>query len=209
MSRFLINKRKIGFCFLIFLTCVFFCMKMLFLTGVLLIGIALVVANRKIFIKAYNAMAAFTPQREICRYQTFVIGEACSLEFIHSQPGNKLIMTAPGRSLEASYQIILHTISALEKNGTCIIIDNGHRSKNQYTIFDVLYFNPITRKELGIEHLVRKAYYPLFFETCKSIKIVFGIVPRNYIETTCPHEELKNFCIKKNIKLIYYLQSRE
>lgn len=184
-------------------------MKMFFLTGVLLCGIVLVVVNKKIFMKAYNAMAAFTPQRDIGFYQTFVIGEACSLDFVHSQLGNKLIMTAPGRSLEASYQILLHTISALEKNGTCIIIDNGHRSKIQYTIFDVLYFNPITWKELGIEHLVRRAYYPLFFETCKSLKILFRIVPRNYIETICPHEELKKFCIRKNIKLIYYLQSRE
>ncbi len=85
-----------------------------------------------------------------------------------------------------------------------IILNNGKRRKGRpYTVFDVPYLGLVARKELRLERLERKARYPLLFEPFKSLRLLLGISRGNYVQRTCPDEEIRRYCERKSFRLTY------
>ncbi len=147
---------------------------------------------------------ALSPKREIRQWNTLVTGDFTPPHTGSGNNGNTLLITAPGRSLEASRQILLHTGSALAENGEVIILNKGKERKNKtYTIFDIPYLGLVARKELGLERLERKARYPIIYEPLKSIRLLLGISSGKYVPETCPDEVIVNYCKRKGFKLTY------
>ena len=153
-------------------------------------------------------MPLLSAQRKIKKYKYLVIGDLCPdfvlKDYIDKQ-SDAFTILAPGRSLDASYQILLHTISILDEDGICVIIDSGRHPNQVYTVFDVPYLNLVTRKELQIESLFRKASYPLFYEPVKSLFILFNLAFINHKckKMICIDERFVNLFQQRRNRLVY------
>lgn len=134
---------------------------------------------------------------DLCPYSVFK-------DYIDKQE-DAFIILAPGRSFDASYQIMLHTMSILDEDGICIIIDSGRCPKRVYTVFDIPYLSFITRKELHLECLARREYYPLLYEPIKSFSILLNISLRHnkYKNMICKDERFVNFFRKRTNQFVY------
>lgn len=206
MSWFL-NKKKIILVLLLCGAIILLFTKLWIFSLLIVLAIGVFVLN-KIVLKKNNKMPLLSAQRKIKRYKYLVIGDICPHSVLKNyidKQDNAFLILAPRRSLDASYQILLHTISILDEDGTCIIIDSGRSSKRVYTVFDVPYFNFITRKELNIELLFKKASYPLFYEPVKSLLILFNLTFRNYKlrNVVCADKRFENFFQHKSNHFIY------
>ena len=174
---------------------VLFAFTPLWLFSILIALFFLILAvNNRLVLKLYEAHKALSPKRTIPLYSTLLIDN-----------GKTLMLTAPRRSLEADYQILLHSVSALHENGTCIII--GSKYDKGISLFDVPYLSLTTRKELKVETLLRRSHYPLFFEPLRSL-LYFVSTNNKYYLKECPHPDMRKFCDKRNIHLVYLMIER-
>lgn len=205
MSRILKNKKLLVLSggFLLAIALLF---TSLWILSILILGGVLFVLMNHIVIREIGRpFQALSSVREIKSYDTLVVGEYAALSEYgaYCNKDRSVIITSPNRSLEASYQLLLHTISCIEDDGTCIILYNRKAQLKGFTLFDIPYIHPITRKELQIEHLVKQNRLPLLYEPIKSLKMLLHIKKRGFFETECPSTEIKNYCDKKGIHLIY------
>ena len=172
---------------------------------VILSGFVLLFLNRQV-LGITNKMASFSAKREIKHYRTLVIGDFCPIGTLSAHVENwneTLALTIPGRSLEASYRILLHTVSILDEGATCIVVWGGREPKKPYTVFDIPYFSLVTLKELGLAGWERKARFPLFYEFRKSLCLLLkNTSGTHYVKVACPDERISSFCMKKDIRLI-------
>lgn len=207
MSR-LLKKKKIIIVCLLCGAIVLLPTKLWVLSLLILLVIGLFVLN-KIVLRKSNKMPLLSAQRKIKKYKYLVIGDLCPYsvlkDYIDKQEDTFTIL-APGRSLDASYQILLHTISILDEDGTCIIIDSKRHSKQMYTVFDVPYLSLVTRKELQLESLVRRGFYPLFYEPIKSFSILFHISlgRKRYENVICRDNRFTDFLHKRANQFVYF-----
>lgn len=188
----------------------------LFLTPFWIISVFILVVlvflylNRKV-LKDTNKSNFFSAKREIKQYKTLVIGDFCSPDSLSSyivDDETTLLIMIPDRSLEASYQILLHTVSILDKEATFVLVCGMKNADNLYTVFDMPYLNQVTKKELGIENLDKKARYPLAFEFYRSMRILLKMYSRNFAEIECTDERICSFCSRKNIRLVTLVRIR-
>lgn len=205
MSRILRNKKLFvllcGSLLAIALLFTPLCFFSIFIFG----GVLFVAMNHMISREMARPFCALSSAREIKSYYTLVIGEyASSSEYsAYCNKETSVVIISPNRSLEASYQILLHTISCIEEGGTCIILYKRKAKFKGFSLFDMHYIHPITRKVLHIEHLVKQQRYPFLYEPIKSLKILLQIKVQGFVETDCPFAEIKDYCNKKGIHLIY------
>ena len=166
------------------------------------------VLNQIIKKKYYQEYVNFTPKREVKIINTLVIGDVCSLKTLTKfiDKDKTLFLTCPKRSVEASFQILLHTFSRIDGNGHIVIVDNGEKSHSVYTFFDTIWMNYITKKELGLERISGRSKYPLLFNPFVSFLILIGYKSNKYKMDVCPDNEIINFCKERNFKLSYLIK---
>lgn len=152
----------------------------------------------------------FSPRREIKEYSILLIGENCpqALSVFENNKETSLDLLSPGRSLEASYQIFLHTVSILKEGGQCFIFDGDRMTKTDYTLFDVRFFSQLTIKQMGLNRLYLKSLFPLFFEPLRSIRLLLNLSKGNYQQAQCEHQGIIELCSRKHIQLHYYKKTR-
>lgn len=208
MSRILITKRRILFAFayiVVIAACLY--LRMFIILAFFIMAAVLFVANNIARKKIHAPMAKLSSSREIKSYNTIVIGDYCKKDVYLSycREGAVLEFTCPQRSINASYQILLHTFSILEENGTCIIISGKDGKKNEYSVFDLPFLHFITLKELKLETLSCKSHWPLIFSPVRSIRILAGMRSGKYHLNNNLQDisEIKEFCDRKGIRLIY------
>lgn len=209
MPRFLKSKKKLVVSVLILIFVISPFTPFWYLSIVSLIGLCALYLNH-VVLKKTNKSGLFSSKREIKKYNSLVIGDVCSKDVLKSylpEHGNSIEIMMYGRSLDASFQILLHTFSILEEGGVCVIIHNGKKKQNQYNLFDIPYFNLIILKELDLENMIRKSKMPLFFEPIKSVRSLLWNCNPHYKLVDCPDKRIKKFCINKNIRLEYLLLS--
>ena len=204
MSGILRYKKCIAILLLLVFIILLFTASWLLSGLVLLLGLLLLYLNFYIFTKS-NRIFYLSAQREIKNYNCLIIGDICSDKYITPFLSNNdcpFTLMAPSRSMEASYQILLHIISLFEGEGfKCIFIESGKR--NKFSVFDIPYLSFIRRKELDLEILTKKHNYPLFFAPLDSLSMLFNISVKRYTKDVCTNDKLLNFCSQKNIQLIY------
>lgn len=205
MSRILRNKKLLVLASGSLLAVALLFISLWILSIIILGGALFVLMNHIVIRKIGCPFQALSSVREIKSYKTLIIGEYASpSEYrAYCDKDTSVVITSPNRSLEASYQLLLHTASCIEECGTCIILYNRMVQINGLTLFDLPYIHPITRKELQIEYLVKQSRLPLLYEPIKSLKMLLHIKKRGFFETECPSAEIKNYCNKKGIHLIY------
>lgn len=205
MSRILKNKKLLVLSSGFLLAIALLFTSLWILSILILGGVLFVLMNHIVIREIGRPFQALSSVREIKSYDTLVIGEYAALSEYgaYCNKDRSVVITSPNRSLEASYQLLLHTISCIEDDGTCIILYNRKALLKGFTLFDIPYIHPITRKELQIEHLVKQNRLPLLYEPIKSLKMLLRIKKRGFFETECPSAEIKNYCDKKGIHLIY------
>jgi len=170
----------------------------------LYLGVVFILANHWVVRKAGLPYSVLHANREIKQYTNLVIGDLASpsLYTPHLKNGHTLVITSPGRSFEASYQIFLHVVSCMAEEGNCIIVqDNKKKKEKNYTLFDVIFFNLVTRKELKVEYLMERRRFPFLYEPVKSLRILFNIHSGLYRKSECPSTEMVEFCKRKRISL--------
>lgn len=161
--------------------------------------------NRIVLHKA-NKIPNLSAKRDIRTYDCLVIGDMCRMDIPerYGIPINRtFFLTAPGRSLEASFNLLSHTFSLLNgQQRTCIIVHSG-KYKTIFSVFDTPYISLVSRKELGLEKLHARSSYPLFFDPIRSIRALLSVTPKKYEESDCPDERIKRLCNDKGMRLIY------
>lgn len=113
-------------------------------------------------------------------------------------------MTAPGRTLKSSFEILKHTFSILkEESPTVIITVQRKYIEGGYSGFDIPVFqlSPISVKRLGVEALELKARLPFLFYPWKSFQLLLNR-KRLFLETleNVP-EDILLFCEERGITL--------
>ena len=207
MSWFL-KKKKIILIFFLCAAVILLFTRLWILSLLIILAIGFLVLN-KIILRKSNKMPLLSAQRKIRKYKYLVIGDLCPYsllkDYIDKQE-DAFIILAPGRSLDASYQIMLHIMSILDEDGICIIIDSGKYPKRVYTVFDIPYLSFITRKELHLECLVRRESYPLLYEPIKSFSVLLNISlgHNKYKNMICKDERFTNFFRKRTNQFIYF-----
>ena len=172
---------------------VLFAFTPLWLFSILIALFFLILAvNNRLVLKLYEAHKALSPKRTIPLYSTLLIGDLCA-ESVYKE------------YLSDNGKILLHSVSALHENGTCIII--GSKYDKGISLFDVPYLSLTTRKELKVETLLRRSHYPLFFEPLRSL-LYFVSTNNKYYLKECPHPDMRKFCDKRNIHLVYLTTER-
>lgn len=211
MSRFLRKKKLLVLASGSLLAIVLLFTTFWFLSILIFGGVFFVVLNYVLLRKMARSLTPLSSVREIKSYDTLVIGDyASSSEYKdYCKEDTTIVFASPDRTLEASYQILLHTSSSIKEGGTCIILEGKQANHRGYSLFDIPYIHSITRKELQIEHIVKQQRYPLLYEPIKSLKILFHIKVRGFVETDCSSVEIKNYCNKKGFHLIYLANNKK
>ena len=172
---------------------------------ILFITIIFVVLNKIVVKKANKERINFSTNREIRTINTMVIGDVCSEKLLSSiiNKDKTLYLTCPCRSLNASFQILLHTVSRIDSDGHVVVVDGG---STKFTAFDTIWMNSITQKELGLETLNKRIKLPLIYHPLISTLILIGYKTNKYIMGECPDKEIINFCQENKIKLTYLIK---
>lgn len=206
MSSILRRRKKLALLllFLIAVTAAF--TKFWPLSVLLVLAILLLVADHIVERKA-NKSQLLCANRQVKTTDCLVIGDMCHSDITECNGiafENALFITAPSRSLEASYVILAHTFTILNgATSTCIITHKKSRCKRPFTLFDTPYLHFLTIRKLGLERLAAKAHHPLLHEPTKSLRILLGCKPKGYVQTDCPDRRIVQFCQERGIKLVY------
>lgn len=174
------------------------------LSALIALGVALLALNRLI-VRHTDKSRLLGAQREVSLYDALVVGDLISNRQVKAVVGDKgdtLTITAPRRTLEATYRILLHLISILKPGGTCVVTDGGNRSRQPYSPFDIPYFSLVTRKELNVENLIVKQRLPIVYSLLTIVKSG-GVIHRNYVEAPCPDNRITELCRSHDIRLVY------
>lgn len=165
------------------------------------------IINKLVIRKMSAPTADLNAFRDVKEISSLVIGDVCSdTLFSETIDKNKaLYFMCPKRSLEASYQILLHTFSRIASNGSVVIIDG--KSNEQYMPFDVIFFSEITKLEKNIDSSKMRFKYPIIFYPLVSVLILIGYKRCNYKESFCFNKEITDFCKEKKIKLTYLVKA--
>ena len=131
-----------------------------------------------------------------------IIGECIDERRILGNEKSFFSIMSPGRSLNASKEILRHTFSILKDGGTVIIVDKENLP--EYSCFDMMWFHDITIKRLGLNKRICK--FPLFYAPIKSIYILLQVKNTNRViyEGDCPDHEIKEFCLLRGLNFKYY-----
>ncbi len=205
MSWILRNKIKLAIVALGIIAIVLLFVKLWVVSIILFITIIFVVLNKIVVKKANKERINFSANREIRTVNAMVIGDVCSEKLLSSitNKDKTLYLTCPGRSLNASFQILLHTVSRIDSDGHVVIVDGG---STKFTAFDTIWLNSITLKELGLETLSKRIKLPLIYHPLISTLILTGYKTDKYITDECPDKEIINFCKGKQLKLTYLVK---
>lgn len=206
MSRILKHKKK----FFIYLLGLVVCMILLEILirsiPITLCGCALylmaAVLNELICRKINRQREPFGINSSIRNVDYLIIGDYCDIEHYVPEGMSHLALFAPGRSYEASFQLLRHTHSILKEEGGTVIMTIG-KGKKPFTVFDIPLFHEITIRKYGLQRLQKMSRFPLIAEPLNSLKFLGGGYKNAYISSVDVPSELRTFCDERNYRLIF------
>lgn len=169
--------------------------------------VILLTFNSMIKKKQSKQKVAFGIYSDIRNIDCLVIGDIVNLANIVPANRSFIKITAAGRSMGASYEILKHTSSILKENGgeVYLVVDRNIRNK-KFSVFDIQWLHPIIIQKYNLFRLAKKARFPLFFAPAKSLRCLLNIAKssqmlRNYIFDNELIMEINDFCQARGIKL--------
>ena len=153
----------------------------------------------------------FNAKCKVRNVDYLIIGDLCNPHLFIPEKASYIQISAPGRSLPASFEILRHTTGILKENGTAVIVDCGNRNKkgSVFSVFDIpiLSLSPVSIKYLQLEKVKRKSYFPILFAPIGSIRLLLNLAGGNLLEvfaTDAKFEEMARFCGERDIRLKLY-----
>lgn len=171
-----------------------------------LILLFLLLMNHKVAVKMQEEVAPFRPSSKVRNVEVLVIGDVCKLQELPLKQGERCIkIMAPRRSLVSSYEILRHTFSILQSEGTVIIV-GASKDSQDYSLFDMAHFTEYTIKRLNLEKLQKLKHFPLLVTPVRSVQYLLGWGRRKE-KSVCPSKEMIDFCRERELQLIYMKQA--
>ena len=181
------HKRKI-FVIVVFAIGCFCLLLRLYVVGIILIVFDFL--NEAVQWKMRKERAPFDSYSRIRNVDYLVIGDICNINDIVPEKNSYVQITAPQRSITASYEILRHTFSILKEYGGIAVIVDAQK-KNDYTTFDIPYFHEVTIERLRLEKPVKLRYFPILTNPIKSIKYLFA-KGKKVFQCDCENWEIIN-----------------
>jgi hypothetical protein len=173
------------------------CMAFLFL---------MVIYNNILQNKIRKQKKPFGPYSEIRNVDCLVIGDMISASSVVPSGCKYIQISAPGRSLKSSFEILKHTSSILKEDGgeVYLIVDIKNKN-NGFSVFDIPFFHSVTIRKYNLYNLEKKTRYRILFAPIKSLRYVLGVTKNvknkeNKAEDGL-YADIRNFCRVRNIKL--------
>lgn len=199
------NENKLVALVLAFFGILLFVFKLYILSVVvflLLLTHILVFKLNKVVIKKLNKQAeVFTSLSEIRNVDYLVIGDMCQLDLL----GNKVELLAPGRGINACYEILRHTHSILKPGGKVIVAVKKKSVNNSINSFDLPFFHSITINRLQLKNIKQKRI--AYLHLIRSIKYILNVKSKGYVFSKCYDERIITFCEERGYNFEFLLKS--
>lgn len=212
MSRILINVlRKVKKYISVFialsgLLCV--CLGWFFNVMILCTGggiLLLAVLNEAVSQKMRRQKAPFDTRSRVRNVDHLVIGDLFPAPAHIPAETTYVQISAPDRSLAASYEILRHTSSILREQGGTVILATQDKNVDKYrfSLFDVPFFTGFTLDRLHLKRFAWEVCLPIIFEPFRSIRFLLDKGRSDWTTAECPMKEICTFCAERGFLLIY------
>ena len=186
------------------LTLVICFIKHLWILLVILILIGVYIAiNFALYKELKNNVNQMNATGTIRNVDFLIIGEYIDVHALVDDSSSVFAILSPGKSLQASKEILRHTFSILRDGGT-VIVTNERGIMKGYSCFDTMWLHDITIKRLGLKKVLCR--FPLFVAPIKSLRLMMKPDKEKITinETLCPDSEIPEFCSKRGLIFKYY-----
>lgn len=176
-----------------------------FILVFLLLALVFYYFNRCAVRMIESQKAPFQIYGNIRNVDYLIIGDMIDATSIVPPDKRYVQIKAPGRSLNAAFEILKHTSSILdEEKGNVIIAVKKTKANRSFSIFDVPFLYNLTIKKYRVEKLVRLSHFPFFTKPFSTIILLLNSYTKNWNETRCLNNEITRFCYERNFRLKYY-----
>lgn len=152
--------------------------------------------------KIYAQRKPFDTFSGIRNVDTLYIGE---ISRGGAHDNNILYIYTPNATENSAYEVLRHTFSILDENGSTVVLcvnASAQRNKKSFSVFDIPFFNDVTIHRLGLENIKSEIWFPLLYDLAGCFRYIFKI-GKKAKEEQCVNDEILDFCEQRNIKLIY------
>ena len=167
----------------------------------------LLTCNSRIKKKQNKQKMPFGVYSNIRNIDCLVIGDLVNLTNIIPANQSCIKITAAGRSMRASFEILKHTSSILKENeGEVYLVVDGNIRNNNFSVFDIQWLHPIIIRKYNLFCLAKKARFPIFFAPRKSLRCLLNITkPSQMLRSQSLDNEMimeiDRYCQARGIKL--------
>ena len=192
-------------CFLLTAICLYLCNWLGTCISIVLLSVSLIIKiNFSVKKRIDESVLCFNAGSQVRNVDYLVIGDMANVKDICEDGKIIVELCAPNRTLDASYEILRHTYSILKKNGKVIIsCKKRNVEKERYSVFDIIYFHPVTLKRLNIQYSRIKRIFPTIYEPVGSIQLLLNF-RKNYKRSKCRRLDICEFCKVRDIEFEYF-----
>ena len=210
MSRFL-NISKISLFIIISISslCVILSMncnrKYIIGSFIMLLYLIIIFINSKAVNRSFAQYAPFESTSHVRNVDYLIIGEmsdnVLKMECIED---SFVQIKAPCRGMKACYELLRHTHSILRDGGNVIIcLDSKHINKT-FTVFDLVFFHPITINRYNLNRLNRWKMCPFYRMPFTTILYLINYSSNNFKVSNYHYDEIDEFCSERGYSVKYY-----
>lgn len=216
MSWFLKHKRTFSFViFIIWFICLYVIYKYVQSYAIIFWSLsftstAIFILNEIVYRKYKKQTNIFSPFCKIRNFDVLIICDNISVGNLCDLKNSKvLILNSYKRTLKSSFEILksTHSILAPNKNSKVIFaLNSKYIKKEDFSIFDVFFFNTIAVDILGLNGLKQKQRFPMIFEPIKSIANLLPL-KRKILKLAEVSDcfDIKSFCQERGYQFNLYL----
>ena len=204
------NKKKSIFAMAIaVLMVISFFVQFYILSVLMAAGLVCVFLNEAVVRRNRKQRQPFWSRSGIRNIDMLIIGEPCVITEYVRGGYSYVALTAPGRTLSSSYEILRHTFSILTENSPTVVITVKKKNiEGGFSGFDIPIFklSPITVKKLKLESLERKERFLLIFYPIRSIEKLLNIKKKFSEPMINIPQEILDFCEERNLNLKIFVR---
>lgn len=119
-------------------------------------------------------------------------------------------IAAPGRTMEAAFELLRHTHSILNdetgKSEIVLAICRKNLNKCNFSVWDVPFFHRITVERYRLQILRRMSKVPIIIDLCGTIRLFLGKKSKSYIEESCGRQDVEAFCRERGYNLRLFVK---
>ena len=119
-------------------------------------------------------------------------------------------IAAPGRTMEAAFELLRHTHSILNdetgKSEIILAVCRKNLNKCNFSVWDVPFFHRITVERYRLQILRRMSKVPIIIDFYGTIRMLLGKKSKGYIEELCGRQDMEAFCRERGYNLRLFVK---